>query len=182
MPLPGERLALAMFCDVEGLHGAPARRTDRVTLLPRAVVARLRDHLLGVQELHQRDLQDGAGMVDLRGALRAKYPNACRDWPWQWLFPARRRYVDAQTGEQRRHHIHETALQRAVHSAAMAAGLSKPVSCHTFRHSFATHLFEAGYDIRTIEKLLGHHDLRTTRIYTHVVHRGPLSVKSPADL
>lgn len=121
-------------------------------------------------------------MVDLPGALRAKYPNACRDWPWQWVFPATRRYVDAQTGEQRRHHIHETALQRAVHEAANSAGLSKPVSCHTFRHSFATHLLEAGYDIRTIQKLLGHHDLRTTMIYKHVVNRGPLGVKSPLDL
>ncbi len=154
---------------------------DRVTLLPQAIVEPLRIHLTRVNELHQRDLQDGAGMVDLPGALRTKYPNAARDWPWQWVFPTTRRYVDANTGEQRRHHIHETALQRAVRSVAVAAQITKPVSCHTFRHSLATHLLEAGYDIRTIQKLLGHHDVRTTMIYTHVLNRGPLGVKSPLD-
>lgn len=154
---------------------------DRVTLLPQTLLDPLRTHLVKVNELHQRDLDEGAGLVDLPGALRAKYPNAARDWPWQWVFPATRRYVDESTGEQRRHHVHETALQRAVRSAVVAARIGKAVSCHTFRHSFATHLLEDGYDIRTIQKLLGHHDLRTTMIYTHVINRGPLGVKSPLD-
>jgi len=154
---------------------------DRATLLPRSLVQPLQAHLVGVRELHGRDLLEGAGNVELPGALRSKYPRACREWPWQWVFPATRRYVDPATGEQRRHHIHETALQRAVRCAARAAGLAKPVSCHTFRHSFATQLLEAGYDIRTIQKLLGHHDVRTTMIYTHVVNRGPLGVRSLLD-
>jgi integron integrase len=154
---------------------------DRVTLLPRALAVPLEEHLRAVRARHELDLSEGAGQVALPSALRAKYPGAPREWPWQWVFPATRRYVDPVTGEQRRHHVHETALQRAVRAAALAVGLHKPVSCHTLRHSFATHLLEAGYDIRTIQKLLGHQDIRTTMVYTHVVNRGPLGVKSPLD-
>jgi integron integrase len=154
---------------------------DRATLLPHGVTGPLMDHLQKVRSRHERDLAAGAGRVALPEALRIKFPNAPSEWPWQWVFPAARHYLHQETGERRRHHLHETALQRAVRSAVIAAGLGKAVSCHTFRHSFATHLLEAGYDIRTIQKLLGHSDLRTTMIYTHVLRRGPLGVMSPLD-
>ena len=114
-------------------------------------------------------------------ALGKKYPNAGREWTWQWVFPATRVYVDRLTGQRRRHHLHESVLQRAVKRAALRAGIPKRVSCHTFRHSFATHLLEANYDIRTVQELLGHNDVRTTQIYTHVLNRGPGAVRSPAD-
>jgi integron integrase len=160
-------------------HGKGAK--DRATLLPQSLREPLREHLVRVAGLHATDVAAGAGFVELPGALHLKYPNAPREWPWQWVFPATRMYVDPETNQRRRHHVHETALQRAVHTGVKEAGLTKAVGCHTLRHSFATHLLEAGYDIRTIQKLLGHVDVRTTMIYTHVVNRGPLGVKSPLD-
>ena len=154
---------------------------DRVALLPQALVEPLRAQLVEAQIQHQRDLASGGGYVELPDALEIKYPNAAKEWPWQWVFPATRQYVEPQSNQTRRHHLHETALQRAVHSAAIRAGLSKPVGCHTLRHSFATHLLSSGCDIRTIQKLLGHSDLRTTMIYTHVGGQGPLGIRSPLD-
>lgn len=154
---------------------------DRVTVLPHAGIPALRAHLLNVRGRHVLDLKAGHGCVELPGALDVKIPSAPRAWEWQWVFPASRLYVDRATGEMRRHHLHETVLQRAVTEAARRSGVNRRVSCHTFRHCFATHLLEDGYDIRTIQELLGHRDVRTTMIYTHVLNRGRLGVRSPAD-
>jgi integron integrase len=154
---------------------------DRITILPDSLIAPLQEHLPRVQMLHQQDLADGYGAVYLPFALERKYPNAHQEWCWQYIFPAKRRSQDPRTGVTRRHHIHESTLQKAVRKAARLAGIAKPINCHTFRHSFATHLLESGYDIRTVQELLGHKDVRTTMIYTHVLNRGGMAVRSPLD-
>ena len=154
---------------------------DRRTVLPGSLVEPLRVHLERVRLLHADDLRRGYGSVYLPYALERKYPSASRDWGWQWALPAQGLSVDPRSGQVRRHHVSEDGLQRAVKRAVRLAGLTKRASCHTLRHSFATHLLEAGYDIRTIQELLGHADVQTTMIYTHVLNKGGRGVKSPLE-
>ena len=154
---------------------------DRVTVLPQAAKRALMDHLREVRQVHERDLAEGYGRIPMPYALAKKYPRADREWRWQFVFPQRRRWINRQTGEQGRYHVDESIIQKAVKAAVAEAGLTKRVSCHVLRHSFATHLLEDGYDIRTVQELLGHKDVRTTMVYTHVLNRGGKGVPSPMD-
>lgn len=154
---------------------------DRMSLVPAALVQPLREQLRHAKRQHRTDLALGAGWVELPSALARKFPGAGREWAWQWVFPATRTYREPASGQVRRHHLHESVVQRAVRIAVARAGLAKRATCHTFRHSFATHLLEDGYDIRTVQELLGHKSVKTTMIYTHVLDRGYAGVCSPLD-
>ena len=154
---------------------------DRLTILPDSIIEPLRIQLAMAKQLHEQDLANGYGTVYLPYALERKYPHANKEWAWQYIFPATQLSRDPRSGAIRRHHLHESTVQKAVKRAAKKAGVAKRVTPHTFRHSFATHLLEAGYDIRTVQELLGHKNVKTTMIYTHVLNRGGLAVRSPLD-
>jgi len=173
-------------CDLEPGRGELLVRSgkgdrDRVTMLPRSLQPALEAQLARARALHERDLADGWGSVELPGALARKYPLAAAEWRWQWVFPQQRRWRNRESGEEGRHHLHETIVQRAVTDGVRRTGIAKHATCHTLRHSLATHLLDDGYDIRTIQELLGHKDVRTTMIYAHVLNRGGQGVRSPID-
>lgn len=161
------------------IHGKGDK--DRHVMIPQKLIPELKTHIEKVRQIHNQDLADGWGLVTMPGALAGKFPDGSKEFKWQWLFPQKNRWTNSQTGQQGRWHLDESLMQRAVKQAVLEAGVNKNASCHTFRHSFATHLLEIGYDIRTIQELLGHSDISTTMVYTHVLNRGAGGVISPLD-